>query len=310
MKKRCFLALAVLGITVLALPCFEGVSAADAQGTGSGDLLAALFGEGGLFEDVRPEGTDVDAMVDSAMEQFHAAESEIAGMVDEAASAIEEKVESLDFDLEALKEYAGELADHFIGEGGLDLNLGSMNTSIQIYQRLKEAEEAYIIEHNRDLLDQADVQIVSNNLIYTDLFDQDPIRSMNYMIEHTYRVDENQQLWFVSSSSDVVLFRHANDRESGYPVTEALFSEDGGNYMPSIEAMCEEMGADPDEAAEAIDLAESMLIYDLEQYLNKHPEYTGLEYDGAIRSKEELRAIFYDCLDELESEEETEEDWE
>ena len=300
--RRKFLTAGVLGVTVLALAGFDGVYAAEGQDVSSGGVISALFGEGGPLSEVLPEGTDIDTMIGTAKEQLSEADKEIAGIVDKVAGAIEEEVGSIDADV--LKKYAGELVGQFIGDADLgDLgalgDIGLVEDYFAMYECMNESEEAYIIDHNADLLDQADVQFVANNHIYRDDIDADPIRSMHYMTEFTYRADEENQLWFVSGASDVVLFMHANDLEGGCPVIEASFSEDGENYMPSIEAMCEELGITVEEAMDSIDFAEVMLPYDLEQFLNEHPEYVGIEYDGEIRGAEELDTIFNERLDEL-----------
>ena len=305
MKLRKMLLTGILGMTLSVSAVFAGVSAAEApeEPAGAADrLMEALFGEDGALKDALPEGTDINAMLDTAKEQLGQAGGEVAGVINEVAGALEEELGEID--PEMLKEFAVGLLSQFT-EGG-DMDFSGWDEIIAIYDSLQKSEEAFILEHNADLLEQGDVQIVSNNHIYTDEFDVDPILALSDMVQYNYRMDDKNQLWIVSAAEDVVLFTHKNDAESDYPITETAFSEDGDKYMPSIEAMCGKVGIDVEQCMEDIGFAKVMVIYDLQQYLTEHPEIVGLEYEGEIRNAEQLQALWEQKLDELAPEEEAE----
>ena len=46
-----------------------------------------------------------------------------------------------------------------------------------------------------------------------------------------------------------------------------------------------------DEVLESVGLSRILVLFDLKEYLEEHPEIKGLEYDGEIRNVEELDAI-------------------
>ena len=277
----------------------EAVSeAAGEQEERTDGLLEALFGEGGLLNEVLPEGTDINAMLDTTKEQLDQANSEISQVFDRIYDMTQEEADK--FSPDALKEYAEDLLGKFLGIED-DFDFGSLEAYFEINSRYNTAEEEYIKEHNAEILDPADVQIVSQYPIYTVEYtpEDDVITNLAYMIQENYKLNDDNQLLFVCSAEDVVLFRHEKDEEGNYPVVEAVFAEDGENYTSSIEKMCDEAGITTDECFKEIDFAKAAVAYDLKVYLNDHPDIKGIEYDGAIRTAEELEEIFYNALDEM-----------
>ncbi len=269
----------------------------------SDELKQALFGEDGPLKDVLPEGTDIDSMIDTARQQLEQADGEISELVDTIAGAIESEVGNIDTD--TIKQYAGELVSQLMGGGDIDLSsLGDIDFSsfdemIAVFDSLKASEKAYMLEHNAEALEPGDVQIVSGYNISQDEYDADPIRSFNYMIQCDYTVDEENQLRFLCGAEDVVLFSHRKDENGDYPVTDASFSEDGENYTASVEAMCSEMGITADTCMEEIEAAKVMFIYDLKMYMDEHPDVAGIEFEGEIRSAEDLYALWSERISEL-----------
>ena len=86
-------------------------------------------------------------------------------------------------------------------------------------------------------------------------------------------------------------------------VANSSFAEDGEEYMPSINTMCDVVGYAPDECLDDIELSKVMVIYDLRQYLIDNPEVNGIEYEGQIRSADELDELWGERLAELYPEE-------
>ena len=269
----------------------------------SDELKQALFGEDGPLKDVLPEGTDIDAMIDTARQQLEQADGEISELVDEIAGAIESEVGNIDTD--TIKQYAGELVSQLIGGGDSgfssleDIDFSALDEIFATFESLKASEKEYMLEHNAGALEPGDVQIVSGYIISQDEYDADPIRSMNYMIQCDYTLDEENQLRFLCGAEDVVLFSHRKDENGGYPVIDASFSEDGENYTASVEAMCSEMGITLDTCMEEIEAAKVGLIYDLKMYMEEHPDVAGIEYEGEIRSAEELYDLWGERISEL-----------
>ena len=264
----------------------------------SGGLLEALFGEGGTLNEVIPEETDIDAVLGTAKEQLNRADGEIEKLLDKIYDMTQNEAGS--FSPDTLKEYADDLLGKFIG-GEEDFDISSLDAYFEISSNYNAAEEQYIKECNAEMMDPGDVQIVSQYPIYTVDYELEDVEITNLasLIQNNYKLDDENQLCFISGARDIVLFKHQKNEEGNYAVVEATFTEDGENYTSSLEKMCDEVGITLDECFEEIAFAEAAVAYDLEEYLNNHPDIKGIEYQGEIRTAEELDEIFYNAIDEL-----------
>lgn len=265
------------------------------------EKIEALFGEGGPLYGLLPEGTDTEAIVRAARDQMDLVNRQFSRVIEE----IVEKSESgsVDFDEESLQKFAGVLLGRFIGgeeDGDADeFEFDSLDALIQAASDIRETEKEYIKEHNSGLMENGDVQIVAADIYHEDDYEQEEIRLLCNMIQNNYRMDEENQLRFVDSAEDVVLFTHENNPEGKYPVKDAVFAEKGDNYLSSVEALFNETGESADTLEQDLELSRILVIYDLKEYLEKHPEVKGIEYEGEIRTAEELDDIWSARLDEL-----------
>ena len=175
----------------------------------------------------------------------------------------------------------------------------AFDEEIKLYRDAVNAENEYIKEYNAGLMDCAEVQIVSSNNCYQDRFIQEEVKFLNAVIQNNYRMDEDNQLRFVSSSEDFVLFTHKRDEDGNYQIADAVFAEKGDKLVPSLEEMCSQVGMTPDECLESQAENRVSVLYDLKTYMEEHPEVKGIEYDGEIRTAEELDAIWDAKLEEL-----------
>ena len=267
------------------------------------EAVKSLFGEGGPLFGVLPEGMNIDDVIGTAKEQMGQADQQIRQVVDEVAEKAQN--ETGDLNQGALKEYAEALLDRFMGPEENDddssdsFDFDALDEAISTYQAIRDLETEYIKERNAGLMDVGDVQIVSNDCLEDDDLEGDQTRMLNCVIQNNYRLDEENQLRPVSSSEDVVLFTHQKDQDGNYPVTDALFAEKGDNYSASIEAMYLQMGESSDEWETDIEASRIMVLYDMEQYLEEHPDVKGIEFEGEIRTAEELDEIMISRLNEL-----------
>ena len=265
----------------------------------AGGFREKLFGENGLLSEVLPEGTDIDGMIDTAKEQLGEAGREIGEVVDLVVDYVQSEAGEFDIgiDLETAKEYATTVLSQFLG--GDDIDFSELEEVFEISEKLDASEYAFIKEKNTGLMDFGDVQIFSDTTVYTDEFDGDEIRVLTSITQSNYTADEENQLHLVSLAEDVVLFTHENNKENGCPVIDAVFAEDGENYSASIEAMCEEVGIPAEDCWESLAMDDLMFVLELKSYMADHPEVTGIEYMGEIRTAEELDQIWDELLDEL-----------
>ena len=300
----------------------EGRTAAEAAGkeeqagekTASADQQAAaeqkeefkkqmndLFGEGGPLAGFLPEGADPDKIVDAAGDKLDQSGRKAGQGLDEVLDYIQSQSDKLSE--ESLEKYAEEILNHTmgLGTGAAELDaFDELDEIIKIYEGISEVENEYIKERNAGIMDCGEVQIFSNDPFYDgDDLSQEESKFLKCIIENNYNMNEQNQLLFVSSSEDVVLFTHEKAEDGSYPVREARFAEEGDNYMPSIEAMYREIGQSPDEFREDLEMDRIFVLYDLIEYLDEHPEVKGIEFEGEIRTAEELEDLWSARLDEV-----------
>lgn len=267
------------------------------------EKIEALFGEGGPLYGIFPEGTDTEAIAGAAREQMDIVNRQFSRAIEEIVEKSES--ESVDFDQESLQKFAEGLLGQFIGSradgndaGGFDFD--SLDAMIEARNAIIDSEKEYVIEHNSGSMESGDVQIVASDVYHEDDdYEQEEFRMLSNMIQNNYRMDDENQLWLVDSSEDVILFTHERGQDGGYSIKDAVFAEKGDNYMSSVEALLIETGESVDDLEETLETSRVFVLYDLKNYLEEHPEVKGIEYEGEIRTAEELDQIWNIKLDEL-----------
>lgn len=63
--------------------------------------------------------------------------------------------------------------------------------------------------------------------------------------------------------------------------------------------MYREVGKSSEEWEEDLEASRIMVLYDLEKYLEEHPDVKGIEFEGEIRTAEELDEIMITRMNEL-----------
>ena len=171
---------------------------------------------------------------------------------------------------------------------------------IEARNAIIDSEKEYVIDHNSGSMESGDVQIVASDVYHEDDdYEQEEFRMLSNMIQNNYRMDDENQLWLVDSSEDVILFTHERGQDGGYSIKDAVFAEKGDNYMSSVEALLIETGESVDDLEETLETSRVFVLYDLKNYLEEHPGVKGIEYEGEIRTAEELDQIWNIKLDEL-----------
>lgn len=267
------------------------------------EKIEALFGEGGPLYGIFPEGTDTEAIAGAAREQMDIVNRQFSRAIEEIVEKSES--ESVDFDQESLQKFAEGLLGQFIGSradgndaGGFDFD--SLDAMIEARNAIIDSEKEYVIDHNSGSMESGDVQIVASDVYHEDDdYEQEEFRMLSNMIQNNYRMDDENQLWLVDSSEDVILFTHERGQDGGYSIKDAVFAEKGDNYMSSVEALLIETGESVDDLEETLETSRVFVLYDLKNYLEEHPEVKGIEYEGEIRTAEELDQIWNIKLDEL-----------
>ncbi|MCR5371100.1 MAG: hypothetical protein K6E83_10360 [Clostridium sp.] len=242
--------------------------------------------------------------IESAAEALLQALLEEYGTVtnDDVETIIAQAKSELDqVDFDTMNEYGSLLIGMFSGGGTGDdyWDDAELDRIIGVMNDVRDTQNEYVKAYNAGRMAAGDVQIISNDNIYQGDLDTAEIVSLNCVIQNNYVRDSENRLWLAGTGENVVLFRQRNAGDGSYPVTEARFAEGGDGFETSLRAMCAEVDMPYDECLESIEISRVLVLYDLQQYLVEHPDIKGIEYEGAIRTYEELDAIWDAKLDAM-----------
>ncbi len=240
---------------------------------GEGGVTDTLFGEGGVLEDALPEGTSIGGMVSTLTDQLGKAGSEIAEVAGDTLGPL-------------LGQLLGE-TDEF---GDLDLD--------QIFeqsQNLDKAAEEFVLEMNADILENGDVQIVDPCYIGGDDIGSEEFKYLFYGMQYNYTEDDSHQLHPLCWKEDLILLTLHTEEDGSFTVLDAQ-TPDEQNYEASVEEFCRQVDQSPEDCMDTIEFAKAFFPNALSEYMKEHPEITGIEYEGAVRTAEELEMISFDSI--------------
>ena len=307
------------GILVLSMSAAFSLQAAETEAAEKdGGLLSSLLGDSGITDQLSgllaselPEGVDIDSMLGTLTEQLGEADSEIAGVVE----GILEKVgnENGSFDMGAIDQYLAPLLGQFLGDGGEsgDFDLGDIDFEKLIAQgeKLDETISEYVLEMNGDILESGDVQIIDPSYVDADSILDEDFEYMVYCMQYNYTEDDEHQLHPLCFKEDLMVLNVHQDENENYTIVDAKVPEED-NYDEFVEDFCSRHEMTPEECQGCIDFSKAYFPSSgLAKYMKNHPEITGIEYEGEIRTADELDEIGFNNTLELtpaETEAETE----
>ena len=241
------------------------------------------------------EVTSEQTKNEEVKEQLSKAEGEISSMAAEVAEKV--KNEDGSFNVDALKAYGQGLYESYIS-GASDLD--SLDEYFQKIDNVNAAEENYARERNAGMLKPGEIQIRSGGNVYSEDFsDLTQFHVIYCAIQYNYNKDETGILRYVDGREDVILFAFQEEEDGSITITDTRFAEEGEKAASSLEEMCREIDAPYDEALEMLNFNRAYDVQDLIEYMDQNPEVTGIEYNGQVRTYEELKDIEDQRLREL-----------
>ena len=320
MKKRMVILAGILAVSMSAAPfarAEETLPAEEAQAVEEtsleeelGELLGGLLAESGLGEklaeageavkELLPEGTDLEGMIKTIAEQVEVVKDQQGELVDNIVTAVKDKLGDIDPE-EKLGEIAGKILEAVKGEEEFDFS--SLEAYMERHAAIKDVIKEYVSEKNTEFLEAGDEQIISLSLDYKEELEEKELHVLSQCTECNFKL-EGTELHMLNAAADTIMFTIREEEDGTYTVADAMLSEDGEGYSASIEKMAEAAGFTPEEAYEVINDGELMYIFDLESYLNEHPEITGIEYAGEICNADELNDISLELMNTMYAEEE------
>ena len=308
MKKRWILLIGVLvlvcsmSVSVLAEEAPENTPGGMLGGLlGSllhdGELSEKLFGEDGIITGALPEGTDLNKIAGTFGEQFGALEAQGQKVLEYIQEKVQNNAGSFKLDgstSRKLKDLAGGLFDALtggFGSGGMDYD--ALDALMEKFAVLSSAENEFLLAMNSKVMETGDVQLLSTFPIGMDDDELagEEVKALIYASVTNY-TEDGTVLRLLSGSDVPVLFTLVWNEESGtYTVTDAKETADGEDFTASFQAMCDEVGADLNDALLDIEYAKAFHIGDMAEFLKDHPEYEGIEFQGEIKTADELEQI-------------------
>lgn len=299
-RKMMVLALVLAMTTPAAMPiqAAEAETAEKKSGIldailGEGGILDRLVGEGGLLEGELPEGMDIDGLINTLKEQLSEAGSEANQVVESILEKAKEKYGPAVHD--RLKEILMPVLEKLLGEGA-DLEAlealenADMDKVFAQVGMARELAKDYILEKNADILESGDVQIMDVSNVYEKFGLSEEFPYLTYVIQYNYTEDENHQLHYLCESADLLLMTlHEEEDGSLTSLDEPVVKEE--NDEAFLQDFCGNVGGTLEDFQATIDFAKAYFPYTLAKYLEEHPEYTGVEYNGEMHTAEELEDI-------------------
>ncbi len=183
--------------------------------------------------------------------------------------------------------------------GGSDSDFADFDAWFSRIDEINAAIDEYVLEKNAGEICPGDVQILPGGIIYAeDNSELKEFREIYYAVQYNYVIDDRDQLRFADEAKDLILFSFEEQEDGSIVVKDARFADREKDLAASLEEMCDEMGAPLDEAMDAYEFLQIDDVRELRNYLNDHPEYIGIEYEGEILTADELYEIWSKRLEQ------------
>lgn len=319
MKKMLSLMIALILLLSVA-PAFAETAgtASDNTKTGLADLLAGLEneltggGDGKLAGELSSLKDLLKNKLSEAMDSAKLSEilHSVAGRVSGALSSVSGKNSGI---LKLLKEGLSReggpeleaLMGALFGSGSEELSDEEWEKMLEDYYNSPEYQDVltreaaiqeYILNEYRDTLEAGDVQFICIGSGLDDVKENGTYQYLRNLSLTNYTAD-GANLRMKNYAGNAELLYLAKQEDGTYQVIEAIQAEDGENYASSIAAMSEKYGASLDTVNINLGEKEWAETFDLACFLREHPEYEKVEYQGELRTAEELDVIADAALD-------------
>lgn len=254
-------------------------------------VVDTLFGEEGKLKDLLPADVDVNGILNDLQEKLASVDG---GLVQEADSL-----------LGMIRDENGKLDPGRIDDMISSLIMGAELESAaapdyyrDYYEEANEAINRHLLEETADYLEPGDENIISR--VTTDVI-TDPdgtIHVLGYFQVTNYDA-EGTDLVMKNYAGMTELMTLTLKEDGTHEVTDSILAEDEQDDAQSVEALCEAIGIDPEDYYEAAAMAGLSDLAETVAFLNQHPEYTRIEYEGELLNEDEMDEKFSELMSEL-----------
>ena len=146
--------------------------------------------------------------------------------------------------------------------------------------------EARLLEECADMIGEGDVPLVSTYALSND---EDTVDTLLGYFEVIVFTPDGTDLKYKNSVSDVAYFAYSMDDNLNFEITEVVVARDD----ETLNTLCAKHGIE----RESFDRRtgethlEFFRTFDMSVFLENHPEYERIEYNGKMYTKDEMSAL-------------------
>ncbi len=231
---------------------------------------------------------------ESTKEAVSQMESKVAEGVQEAAGQAESVKEAA----ESLAAYGQGLYESYVS--GDDADFSALDAYFEKVDKTNAAIDEYILDRTASLLEPGEIQFLPGGCVSSEDFEYlKEFREIYCALQYNYNKDDNGVLRLADIGDDVIMFSFKEEEDGSITITDTRFAEKGEKEAASLQEMCDELGTSYDDAAEMLAFNRAYAVHDMIRYMDNNPDVTGVEYEGEVRTREELEEIETERLREI-----------
>lgn len=294
--KKSFLAFVMAAVLLFSV--LASVAAAEEESSAESKIMSLLnMIESSISEE------DKEAGKQAAEKIFEKVITQIGEQAGDKAGELDQMVGSLlgglmggegEGDLSAVMGLLGGFMGSEGGEGGdFESLLSSYYESDEYKDQMArdEAIKAHVIDEYKDALMPGDEQIFFDYAFYPENAEQAQGNLQMGFYSLTNYAADGKDLKMVGYASNIELLTLEKNEDGTYTVTEAVQAEEGEKYGESVAAMGAVYGVSLETIESNMTVSDWLALYQLETFMSEHPEYERVEYQGELRTAEELKVL-------------------
>ena len=286
----------IMIVMLAAVMVSASVVMAGQQGESEGNSLGELIGNI-IPEDFNLEDT-LSGLKDTLSDALSGVTEKVGGAVEGVIGNITGEDGSLD--IEKIGSAIGTLfgGAEAVTEEEVTEEIDAEAYYWECYDEVNDAIRRHIAEESAEFLEPGDESVYSLNNVAITGGEDGTLNILGYYMILNYDAD-GTDLLLKNGSGTIELLTLTLNEEGTHDVTDCQISEEGDDYLPSVEAMCETMGITMEDLTSALEFTDLTCILELDIFMEEHPEYERIEDQGELLTREELEAVVAELLDDI-----------
>ncbi len=223
---------------------------------------------------------------ESAKEAVSQMESKVAEGVQDVAG----RAESVKDAAESLAAYGQGLYESYVS--GDDADFSALDAYFEKIDKTNATIDDYILKRNEDLLKPGELQFLAGGCVQSEEFENlKEFREIYCAIQYNYNKGGDGVLRQADKGDEVILFTFREEEDGSITITDAQFAEKGEKEAASLKEMCTALGGSYEDAMEMLNFNRAYDMQTLIDYMEENADVTGIEYEGVVRTREELEEL-------------------